>query len=55
MPATSARQQRAACVAYAIKKGDTPRSYAKSKEILTMVDSMSLEQLKEYCQAKVQK
>ena len=55
MPATSDRQKRAACVAYAIKKGDTPRDYAKSKEILGMVDSMSLGQLKDYCKQPVKK
>jgi len=53
MPATSERQQGAACVAYSIKKGETPRSYAKSEEILGMVDSMSLEQLKDYCESPV--
>ena len=55
MPAISERQQGAACVAYSIKKGETPRSYAKSKEILDMVDSMTLEQLRDYCESKVEK
>lgn len=55
MPANTERQRRAACVALAIKRGETPRSYAKSKEILGMVDSMSEQQLKDYCESKVAK
>lgn len=55
MPAASETQRRAACVALSIKRGETARSYAKSKEILGMVDSMSEQQLKDYCESKVAK
>jgi len=55
MPATSERMKRAACLALSIKRGETPRSYAKSEEILSMVDSMTEEQLEDYCKLPVKK
>lgn len=55
MPATSERQKRAACFALSIKRGETPRSEVTSEEILNMADSMTEEELKEYCQAPVKK
>jgi len=44
---TSKNQKTLACIALAIKRGETPRSY--SAEAAKMADSMTEEQLKDYC------
>ena len=49
MPATSEAQRTLACIALAIKRGETPKSY--SKQAAKMADSMSEEQLADYCKA----
>jgi hypothetical protein len=53
MPATSTNQRQLFCIALSIKEGKTPTSY--SKQGAKMSESMSLEQLKDYCQAPVKK
>jgi len=50
---TSENQQTLACIALAIKRGETPRSY--SEEAAEMADSMSEEKLSEWCKGPVQK
>lgn len=50
MPSTSENQQTLACIALSIKRGETPRSY--SKKAAEMADSMSEEQLREYCKER---
>jgi hypothetical protein len=47
MPAVSKAQQRLMGMAYAVKKGDMPKSEA-SKEVLDLADSMTLQQLKDF-------
>jgi len=51
MPATSENQKTLFCIALAIKRGETPRSY--SAEAAKMADEMSEEQLRDYCKAPV--
>ena len=51
MPATSEKQKRLFCVAFSIKKGDTPASY--SKQAAKMASEMSEEQLADYCKGQV--
>lgn len=51
MPATSKQQQRFFGLAYAVKKGDVPRSEV-SDDILDVVDSMTKKQLKDYASTK---
>ena len=53
MPATSKAQKTLFCIALSIKQGKTPASY--SKQAAKMADSMSEEQLKDYCEAPVKK
>ena len=53
MPAVSERQRRTACLALAIKRGERPRSSAKTDEAGYMVDSMSEEELKDFCEQPV--
>lgn len=53
MPATSKAQKTLFCIALAIKRGETPRSY--SAEAAKMADSMTEEQLKDYCEQPVKK
>lgn len=59
MPAANERQRRIFCIAQSIKEGKQPRSYAEGltdkelgKRILHMVDTMSLEELKDYCESE---
>ncbi len=53
MPAVTDRQKNAACMAYAIKKGERPMSAAKTDEVRYMVESMTLEELKDFCEQPV--
>lgn len=53
MPATSSNQRQLFCIALSIKEGKTAKSY--SKQGAKMAESMSLEQLKDYCRAPVEK
>lgn len=46
-------QKTLACIALAIKRGETPRSY--SEEAAKMADSMSEEKLSEWCKGPVKK
>ena len=54
MPATSENQKKASCLALAAKLGKVPVSklHPSAKE---MYDSMSIEQLSEFCKAPVRK
>lgn len=47
MPADSENQRVTACIALAIKRGETPASY--SKQAAEMAESMTEEQLEDYC------
>ena len=47
----SENQQKLACIALSMKRGETPRSY--SEQAAQMADSMSEEQLIDYCKSKV--
>lgn len=51
-PATSEAQRRIMCLALSIKQGKTPRS--RSDEASKLADSMSEQQLKDFCGSKVQ-
>jgi hypothetical protein len=51
MPARSKAQQKLMGMAYAVKKGDMPRSEA-SDEVRNLADSMTLKQLKDYAETK---
>lgn len=53
MPATSKGQKTLFCIAQSIKEGKTPKSY--SKQAAKMAETMSLEQLKDYCEHPVKK
>lgn len=53
MPATSSKQKTLMCIALSMKKGKTPKSY--SKEAAKVADSMSEQQLADYCQVPVKK
>jgi len=46
-------QQTLACIALAIKRGETPRSY--STGAAEMADSMSEEKLEEWCKGPIKK
>jgi len=50
MPATSESQRKLSCIALSIKKGGTPASY--SKQAAKMAETMSEQQLEDYCKAK---
>ena len=50
MPAVSEKQRRLACIALSMKRGKTAKSY--SKEAARMCDSMTEQQLKDYCESK---
>jgi hypothetical protein len=50
---TSENQRTLACIALAIKRGKTPRSY--SKAAAEMADSMSEEKLKQWCKGPIEK
>ena len=47
----SENQQKLACIALSMKRGETPRSY--SEQAAKMCDSMTEEQLIDYCKGKV--
>lgn len=49
----SENQKTLACIALAIKRGETPRSY--SAQAAEMADSMSEEKLSEWCKGSVKK
>lgn len=57
MPATSEDMRTAACVAYSVKKGETPISYIEKRRgaAWDMYNSMTLEQLRDYCESPVKK
>ena len=50
---TSENQRTLACIALAMKRGETPRSY--STEAAKMADSMSEEKLSEWCKGPIEK
>ena len=50
MPAVSKEQQTLACIALSIKRGETDKSY--SKEAAKMAESMTEQQLKDFCESK---
>jgi hypothetical protein len=52
MPATSEKQRRLMCLALSMKQGLTPKS--KSKQAAELAETMSEEQLKEFCGSKVE-
>jgi len=49
----SENQKTLACIALAIKRGETPKSY--SEEAAKMADSMSEEKLSEWCKGPLKK
>jgi hypothetical protein len=49
MPAESESQRKLACIALSIKRGETPASC--SKQAAKMAESMSEEELSEYCKS----
>ena len=49
----SKNQRTLSCIALAMKRGETPRSY--SAQAAKMAESMSEEQLKDYCESPVKK
>ena len=53
MPAVSKDQRTLFCVALSIKQGKTDKSY--SAQAAKMAETMSEEQLKEYCERPVKK
>jgi len=53
MPATSEDQRTLFCIALAIKRGETPKSY--SAQAAKMAETMSEEQLKDYCESPIKK
>ena len=53
MPATSEAQRKLMCIALSMKRGKTERSY--SKEAARLAESMSEEDLVDYCGSKVKK
>lgn len=52
MPASSEQQRRLACLALSIKTGKTPAS--RSAQAAKMAESMTVEQLEEFCKSKVE-
>lgn len=52
-PAVSEDQRTLACIALAIKRGETKASY--SKQAADMAESMSEEELEHYCKEPVRK
>jgi len=52
MPATSESQKRLMCLALSIKLGKTPAS--KSPQAAKMAKTMTLKQLKDFCESKVE-
>jgi len=53
MPSTSKKQRALMCIALAMKQGKTPKSY--SKEAARISEQMSEQQLREFCEAPVEK
>jgi len=53
MPATTENQRQLFCIALSIKRGETPASY--SAEAAKMAETMSEEQLKDYCEKPIKK
>ncbi len=51
MPVTSTAQKKIMCIALSIKRNETPASY--SKEAAKLAQSMSEEQLADYCNSKI--
>ena len=49
----SENQRTLACIALAMKRGETPRSY--SAEAAKMADSMSEEKLRDWCKGLIEK
>ena len=52
-PAASEDQRQLMCIALSIKRGETDKSY--SKEAARLAETMSEEQLRDYCETKVKK
>jgi len=50
MPSVSEGQRKLMCIALSMKRGETPKSY--SKEAARLAESMTEEQLKDYCEKK---
>jgi len=46
----SESQRKLMCIALSMKRGETPKSY--SKEAARLAESMTEEQLKDYCEKK---
>lgn len=53
MPATSENQRTLFCIALAIKRGETPKSY--SAEAAKLAEQNDEETLRDYCKAPVKK
>jgi len=53
MPSKSTRQKRLMCIAQSIKQGKKPASY--SPQAARIADQMTEAQLKEFCEAPVEK
>lgn len=53
MPAESEDQKTLACIALSMKRGETPKTYSESAA--EMADSMSEEQLVDYCESPIAK
>ena len=51
MPSTSEKQRALMCIALAMKRGKTPKSY--SKAAAKIADQMTEQQLADYCEAPV--
>ncbi len=51
MPATSKKQKTLMCIALSMKRGKTPKSY--SKQAAKMAETMSEQQLADYCEEPV--
>ena len=50
MPAESENQRKLMCIALSIKRGETPKTY--SKEAARLAETMSEQQLKDFCEKK---
>jgi len=57
MPSTSPKMRTAACIAYSVKKGETSVGYIKKRggAAWDMYNSMTLEQLRDYCKLPIKK
>ncbi len=54
MPATSEKMRRFMCLAWAVKKGERPKSEVSARVVET-AEKMSLEELQEFCESPVAK